>query len=577
MSGTESTLPVWRRSTFAIAVVGSLLMWAALTWPALGWLGWIAPVPWLMLVEVRELPGRRPYRALYLAGLVFWLTTIHWLRLPHPALYLGWLALSAYLAIYLPVFVAIARVAVFRFNWPLWLAAPVVWTGLELARAHLLTGFLMASVAHTQARWITIIQISDVVGEYGVDFLVMLVAGCVAHVARIVFFSPKSKYRVEKSKARRSIVAMVPAIVALTVTLAYGYWRISDAESITMSNSGKLGPRIALIQGNSSAEWKSDPSGGQQIMKEYIKLSEQAVAQSRNYGDGRPVDLIVWPETMFRNPLREFDDGYQIPPGANVTPDEIAAFDRQQLRDLSTNLGTPVLVGIDRIHFIADANSASERPTIAAFNSAVLVGSDGKIIGTYDKMHRVMFGEYIPFADWIPFLYTVTPLTGGIVAGAAPAALTLDDKYCFSPNICYETAIPHVIRRQVKSLKNQSQYPTALINLTNDAWYWGSSELDMHLACDVFRAVETRVPLVIAANGGISASIDRTGRVLAKGGKQRAEILLADVEPGYMSSWYLEFGDWFAGLCLFASIFFAIVEVRARRALRRRSVPPPAD
>ena len=68
-------------------------------------------------------------------------------------LYLGWLALSAYLAIYLPVFVGLSRVAVHRFGVPLWLAAPIVWTGLELARAHVLTGFLMASLAHTQVNW----------------------------------------------------------------------------------------------------------------------------------------------------------------------------------------------------------------------------------------------------------------------------------------------------------------------------------------------------------------------------------------------------------------------------------------
>ena len=151
---------------------------------------------------------------------MFWLATIHWLRLPHPALYLGWFALSAYLAIYLPVFVGLSRVAMFRFDLPLWLAAPVVWTGLELARAHLLTGFLMASLAHTQANWTQLIQISDVVGEYGVDFLVMMVAACVAEVLRIVFFSPQSKFRVPQSKVRRSAVAMVPAIVGLAGTLA---------------------------------------------------------------------------------------------------------------------------------------------------------------------------------------------------------------------------------------------------------------------------------------------------------------------------------------------------------------------
>ena len=158
------------------------------------------------------------------------------------------------------------------------------------------------------------------------------------------------------------------------------------------------------------------------------------------------------------------------------------------------------------------------------FNATVLVGHKGEIIGTYDKMHRVMFGEYIPFADWFPFLYGITPLTGGIVAGEEPAALRLDGVYCFSPSICYETVIPHVIRRQVATLENRDEYPNALVNVTNDAWYWGSSELDMHLACGVFRAVETRLPLVIAANGGISAWIDHLGRVRAKSPRQQADF-----------------------------------------------------
>jgi apolipoprotein N-acyltransferase len=112
------------------------------------------------------------------------------------------------------------------------------------------------------------------------------------------------------------------------------------------------------------------------------------------------------------------------------------------------------------------------------------------------------------------------------------------------------------------------------VNLTNDAWYWGSSELDMHLACDIFRAVETRVPLVIAANGGISASIDRVGRVVARSKKQSSEFLIADVKPGHVSSFYVFFGDWFARLCLACCIILSIVEWRSRRALRRRSVPP---
>ena len=87
-----------------------------------------------------------------------------------------------------------------------------------------------------------------------------------------------------------------------------------------------------------------------------------------------------------------------------------------------------------------------------------------------------------------------------------------------------------MIRRQVATLDAAGERPDVLVNLTNDAWYWGSSELDMHLACDVFRAVETRTPLVIAANGGISAWIDRHGRIRAQSPRQQPDVILADVE-----------------------------------------------
>ena len=153
MNSVAALRPPWYRSTLAIALAGSLLLWAALPPLAWGFLGWIAPVPWLVLIQCSELVGRRPYRAVWFAGFVFWVMTLQWLRLPHPATSLGGLALSAYLAFYLPVFVGLSRVAVHQVGVPLWLAAPIVWTGLELARAHIMTGFLLASLAHTQVGW----------------------------------------------------------------------------------------------------------------------------------------------------------------------------------------------------------------------------------------------------------------------------------------------------------------------------------------------------------------------------------------------------------------------------------------
>ena len=172
----------WYDSTFAPALASAALLWAALPPLDLWLLGWIAPLGWVLLIRRREISGSRRYRTLWLVGFLFWLAAIHWLRLPHWLTGVGWVALSAYLAFYLPVFIALGRLAVHRLRVPLLLAVPVIFTGLELARAHVLTGFSMGSLAHTQYRWLTLIQVSDLGGEYVVDFIMMLVVTCLARM-----------------------------------------------------------------------------------------------------------------------------------------------------------------------------------------------------------------------------------------------------------------------------------------------------------------------------------------------------------------------------------------------------------
>jgi hypothetical protein len=132
------------RGPWLPALVSGLLLWAA--FPPLGWwpLVWIAPLGWLRLILVPQLPGRRPYWAIWLAGMLHWAVVLQGIRLAHPALYLGWISLSAYLAVYPTLFVGLTRVAVHRLGISVVLAAPIVWTGLELLRGYALTGLSMA-------------------------------------------------------------------------------------------------------------------------------------------------------------------------------------------------------------------------------------------------------------------------------------------------------------------------------------------------------------------------------------------------------------------------------------------------
>ena len=114
------------RRVLGLALTGAATM--ALVQPPADWwlLAWLAPVPWLVIVQAERLSAAHPWRSLWIGGFCYWLAAIHWLRLPHPATSIGWVALSAYLACYLPLFVMIARRLVHGWSWPLVVAAPLV-------------------------------------------------------------------------------------------------------------------------------------------------------------------------------------------------------------------------------------------------------------------------------------------------------------------------------------------------------------------------------------------------------------------------------------------------------------------
>ena len=601
----------WFRSTFGPAAIGAALLWVAL--PPLGWgsVGWIAPACWVVLVQRTELAPRHPYRTLWLVGVLFWLATFYWLWLPYWATgFLGILC-ALYMGCYLPVFVGLSRVAVHRLRLPTILACPVVWTGLELARAHIITGTTLANLGHTQYRWIELIQLADLVGEYGVSFLVMLVAACLA--------------RMLPTDGRRwSIWPAAPSAVALSGALLYGHLRTADEPSAPVA-------RIALIQGSIDSEFKSDPKMRAMIYEHYRLLSREAVEQ---YGK---LDLLVWPESMYHVPGRELkellerdfdrlvkpeargkvqwlkmmhsetlvtaDPNARIPDsyrGGDWTPEHCHGIwkmekdaKRRVMGAMARELGAPLLLGVNTRHI---------GPQREEFhNSAVLVFEDDRLQGPYHKMHLVLFGEYVPLADRWPWLYKMTPLPVGQTPGKQPASLRLDGLR-LSPNICYETVVPHVIRRQVKDLTDRGEEPDVLVNLTNDGWFWGSSELDMHLVCGVFRAVECRKPLLVAANTGISAHIDADGRILVRGPRRQhdpqpdADLpltqwqrerrekwcrqfgcrwpegtakILAEVRTDSRQSWYVRHGDWPAGICLTACIALAVLGYRRNLFVRK--------
>ncbi len=295
----------------------------------------------------------------------------------------------------------------------------------------------MASLSHTQVHWPVVLQAADIFGDYAISGLVVFVAACVARMI---------PWRGE----RLALWPVAPLALVMAMTIWYGQTRLSGGHT-------RPGPTVALIQGSIDVELKADESQLNHVLDEYLQLTKTALVQPKK------LDLLVWPETMFRYPLLTFAADFKPPADWTMSPEERAKLSLKNLTDLQNlfrlqvenahqwPLPPPLLLGIDAAYY---TNQGYE-----VFNSALFVDPQGAPMARYDKMHPVMFGEYIPLADYFPFLYRITPLTGGLTAGREAVSQKIGDVR-YAPNICYETVIPHLIRRQVLSLRTKVKSPT---------------------------------------------------------------------------------------------------------------------
>ena len=576
------------RGAWMCSGLSGLLLWAS--FPPLDWgpLGWIALVPLLLLIR----PAQRPRATLastFVCGFLSQLFLLQWLRYGDPAMYLAWIALAVYIALYFPVFVLLCRAAVHRFGVPFTLAVPTIWVGLEFVRAHLMTGFSWYYLGHTQYRFIELIQISDLVGAYGVSFIVAASAAALAGILPESLLTrlgivPRQDMGLFDKETRsanwRARLAVGFSLSLVAAAIVYGYVRRAQAEFTA-------GPRIALIQGNFTSQVKHDPSEAISIFNKHYIMTGAAVKYQP--------DVIVWPETMYRNPLLLKSPNVSDAELLRLTPYiSAAAWKSSQvpeaLHDLSRQAGAALIFGIDTL--VADPGSVKH------FNSAVLAVPDRGVVSRYDKMHRVVFGEYIPLKEAFPFLRSLVPYGMGFGIEAGNEAKVFHCKnWRLVPLICFEDTVPHLVRGIVAKLNDPAEAKPVdcLVNLTNDGWFHGSSGLDQHLITALFRCVECRKPMVRAVNTGISAVIDGDGIVVepdvyldvdnkgrttmrdpktGRWNRQLNAILVDSVPLDNRTSLYLRFGDWFAGACGFAALLVLLASLVPRRWLGRRPPQP---
>ncbi len=470
----------WRRFATAFAA-GALSAFAMAPFH-------LAPILFLtlpvltLLIDGAVSPGRSGVRRLRPAAVVGWwfgfgyfVAGLYWIGAAFlvDAEEFGWLmplavlALPAGLALFFALGVAIARLV--------WVESPVrvlaLAVGLtttEWLRGHVLTGFPWNLLGQAAGASDVSIQLASVVGVYGLTFLVIVAA------AAPVLLVDEPQIRPRWRVAMLSLAAIV-----VIGDLGFGAVRLSGAPAA--GEGLQPGVKLRIVQPAIDQSVKWSPEYREKTLETLISLTD-----SKTGPDTLGVmsfTHVVWPETALPFFLTE-------------EPEALA-----RIADLLPP-GTTLITGAPRV----EPSEHGRR----FYNSIYVIDDGGRILDAYDKSHLVPFGEYLPLEDWFKAagLSRILPGIGGFSAGPGLRNLSVPGFAGAGALVCYEIIFPGAATAP-------GQRPAVLVNLTNDGWFGHTTGPHQHLDQARMRAVEEGLPVIRAANTGISAVIDGYGRIVA--------------------------------------------------------------
>ncbi|MGE5259543.1 MAG: apolipoprotein N-acyltransferase [Actinomycetota bacterium] len=477
-----ASLNGWRRALFAVALGAlSVLAFAPIhLWPVLFLT--FGPLLWLLdgcYRDHNDLQARLRCAALvgFWFGFGYFLAGLYWVAeafLVEPWRH-GWLipfvmtALPGGMALF---FVAAAVLAMLMW-WPgagRAFALAIAFGLAEYARGHVLTGLPWNLVGYSILGGGAMMQMASLFGVYALSLLAVL-----------LFASPAAVVAPRDSGLAGGKGAITLAAVLLLLLGAGTWW---GEQRLAHADKTGTGIRIRIVQADIDQADKWRPENSAEIFTDYLDLTKSGPKGLNG------ISLVVWPETAV--PFLLADSPEALAMIGEALPD-----------------GTSLLVGSARLAEERDAQGVLTATRI--YNSLLVIDDKGEVVGGYDKIHLVPFGEYLPFQDFLESLgfMQLTGVRGGFSAGTGPRLLAIPGAPPASPLICYEIIFPD-------DVVEKSARPGWLLNITNDAWFGSSAGPYQHFHQARVRAVEQGLPVVRAANTGISAMIDAYGRILAE-------------------------------------------------------------
>jgi apolipoprotein N-acyltransferase len=511
--------------------------------------GWIALVPllWALLsqpgdknkdvarVGAPQLSLRRAFFISYLCGVLWYAGNCYWIRdtmmhygdMPPLAPELLTLGFSLVLGLYFGVFglgVVLVRQATGSTRMAL-AFAPFLWTGLDLAAARI-TSVPWDQLGYSQIDNALVNQLAPFTGVYGITFILVAVNALLAG-ALLIERGPKSR------RAGRWAWAACGAVLFVS---GYAGLFVPPPNTEATATAVLIQPNLDVGAGNTwqGPEWDRHIAEFTRLAGEECKTYIAGIPQT-GAPEGEIIcppypthpDLVVWPESPA--PFMEDDSSFKL-----------------AMRSIALATQAPLVVGGIGTDFSQQENSWNE------YNSAFIVDAGGRIVGRYDKIHLVPFGEYIPFQNLLTFAHKLTGRVSLFTRGRDHRVFQLDTqsggRHRYGVFICYEAVFADEVRQLAR---NGAE---VFVNISDDGWYGDTSAPWQHLNMARMRAVENRRWLLRDTNTGVTAAIDPYGRVRESIPRHQVDALPAEFGFRDGITFYTAHGDVFAWLCAILSI-----------------------
>jgi apolipoprotein N-acyltransferase len=552
----------------AAATATTLMLW--LTGPTVNaWpLAWLSLVPLMVWVQatahLRKPPGRWK-GTIYLAFFAYFLISLQGLRYAHPLMFLPLIAMAAYLAVYPLLFFVLLRRALglssaATFGSAVFWAA-AFWVGGEWVRNYFATGISVLMLGHSLVDMPggQLLQIADLGGTYAVSLLLVCVNYAIADIITGIWCAssiscassigcaspggsePASPVDLASPAQLASLVSgwkvSVPVAVTLLIgSFLYGSYRLG--QPLVLSDT-----TIMLVGRDEQTEYQQDLQRELSIFRAYAQQSMQAVRNS-----GVKINAVVWPESMLSGgqPWLTAQSDLKVP---NQAGGQRLDFDASEFRRIieqtqndfqlrSIALQTAMRSDGTSPSLIGGCGLVRYGDVPRQYSGVIHVDPNGQVAGTYAKNHLVMFGEYIPLIQSIPFLRDFVPPGLGLDAGAGAEVFRVGSLRLL-PNLCIETAVERISVDYLREVDAD-----VIVTMTNDAWFDHSAVVSHHLRCAQIVAIGCRRPVLSAANGGPTAWIDSNGRMVEKLPYDQAGEIIATPKLDNRDSLYVRFGAW---------------------------------